>query len=386
MAGSKRTSTASASAAAKRAKKDDTMKKCQEIACSLTIAQKSGMPASVTTLLASVLPHCLPVFKDERHEFQNSLLEMIQKTLDSAQQALSAEVASAEEVVNGGDDERQRRETAVATSLQALLDSQEAHKAKQAAKPEKLEALKLASDSLKDSQAKQKSGDHDALVLESGKQALERAIADLLTPLKEGTGGKRQLQALAKQLHASSLEDSLIEAVELPLNKKPDTRGNFDKVVLEQVDTQIAEKLAALTSKLAAEAPAREARAAEVKAAQDNYDACKAASDTAAEELKCAKEAEAAAKTALAAAKESSKNHTQELLDAASHLDSARKNLENFRSGVLVAFEELLGRTAPVPEAETEALQENKLEENKAAETDTVELEAAAVQPGVPPA
>merc|ERR1719215_1621190 len=107
--------------------------------------------------------------------------------------------------------------------------------------------------------------------------------------MKEAGGSKRPLQNLAKQLNAVQIEDSLLEAMELPLLKKPEQRGRFDAVILEQLNLHISEKDSAFDSKLNEAAPAKEERAASVKAAQDAHDTAKAASEAAAKELKTAR-------------------------------------------------------------------------------------------------
>merc|ERR1712137_1199103 len=102
---------------------------------------------------------------------------------------------------------------------------------------------------------------------------------------------------------------------------------------------------AVMEAKLQEAAPAREERAAAVKAAQDAHDAAKEANETAIAEQKAAKDAEAAAKDA-------ANSLGLELETAALQLDAARKALEEFRSGPKASFQELLERTAPQPEPE----------------------------------
>eukprot|EP00931_Biecheleriopsis_adriatica_P112929 TRINITY_DN877_c0_g1_i4.p1 TRINITY_DN877_c0_g1~~TRINITY_DN877_c0_g1_i4.p1 ORF type:complete len:393 (-),score=160.08 TRINITY_DN877_c0_g1_i4:297-1415(-) len=348
---SKRGSSGAVGRPSKMQKKESVAAKCKEIAEALEPSQKKGVPADVIALLGATLKHCLPAYKEDRHEFQSSMLDMVSKTLVDAEAALVTEVESAQATVSGGDDEKKKREIAVTEAAAALELSVEVHKQKLAAKGEKADAFKATFAPLKEALAKQKEGDAEALQLEKCMAALEAAVADLLRPLKEAGGPKRQLHALEKRLTALELEDSLLAALELPLSKKPEQRGSFDAVILEQLDLQIAGKKAALEAKLAEAAPAREERAASVKAAQDAHDAAKAASDAAEAESSTAKKEEAAAKAAAAAAKDSMASLTTELMEAAQLLDAAREQLQEFRSGPLSTFKELLEHTAPVPEA-----------------------------------
>jgi len=348
-------SSSTAGRPAKAQKKEPAAAKCKEIAEALEIAQQKDVPAEVTSLLASTLKYCLPLYKEERHEFQNSILDMVAKTLGNSEAALQDEVVSAEATVNGGDEEQKRREAAVVETAATLEVTKKTHEEKAALKAEKADAFKASFAPLKEAQQKQKEGDAEALKLEKTKAALESAVTELLTPMTEAGGSKRQVQSLVKQLGPIELEDSMMSALELPLLKKPDQRGSFDAVILEQLSLQLAEKKAVLEKKLAEEAPAREQRAEAVKAAQDNHDAAKVASETAASELNEAKEGESAAKSAAATAEHAVGSLTAELRAAAKKLDAARKELEGFRSGPLASFQELLERTAPAPEPEEPA-------------------------------
>jgi len=348
----KRSTASTAGRPSKAAKKDTTASSCKLIAEALEIAQKKDVPSDVTTLLATVLKHALPTYKEERHEFQAAVLQMVEKTLTDSESVLLEAVASAEATVNGGEDEKSRREAAVASADQNLQVCQESLKEKQTLKAQKLDDFKATLEPLKQAQAKQQDGDAIDADLEKAKEAFVSARSELLAPMKETGGNKRQLQNLAKQMKAVQIEDSLVEAMELPLLKKPEQRGRFDAVILDQLDLFLSEKDATFESKLKEAAPAKEERAASVKAAQDTHDAAKAVSDAAAEAAKAAKEAEIAAKASASEAHKAAKSLASELADAAQQLDTARQQLEEFRSGPLCAFKELLERSAPQPEPE----------------------------------
>eukprot|EP00933_Yihiella_yeosuensis_P049891 TRINITY_DN473_c0_g1_i2.p1 TRINITY_DN473_c0_g1~~TRINITY_DN473_c0_g1_i2.p1 ORF type:complete len:404 (+),score=151.85 TRINITY_DN473_c0_g1_i2:78-1214(+) len=338
---------------AKKAKKeDDVLAKCKSIGIALKHAEKKGVQSSLIELLSEAVTRCLPVYKADRHEFQHSIVGMVAKILATSKEALEADVTAAQELLNNGDAERTRREEALKSAETALTESKETHQKKQEAKTEKQEALKASVEALKAAQAAQKTGDEKAQGYDAEKTALESAVSTSLAPLKEGSGSKKSIHALAKWAASAGLESSIIEAMELPLSKKPDARGSFDAVILEQLDLQISQKLATLNGHLAEEAPAREQRAAVVKAAQEAHDAAKAASEASVAELKAAKEAEAAAKTALAAASEAVQGFSAELLSTAGKLDRSKTKLEGFVNGPLADFNSLVEYAAPVPEPE----------------------------------
>jgi len=336
----------------KAAKKDTTAATCKLIADALELAQKKDVPADVTTFLGAALKHTLPTYKEARHEFQAAVLKMVEKTLADSESVLLEDITSAEATVNGGEDEKTKREAAIVSAEQSLQVCQETLEEKQTLKAQKLEEFKATLEPLKEAQAKQQDGDAKDSDLDKAQEAFAAARSELLAPMKMAGGSKRPLHNLAKQLKAVQIEDSLLEAMELPLLKKPEQRGRFDAVILEQLDLHLSEKDSAFESKLKEAAPAKEERAVSVKAAQDAHDTAKAASEAAAEELKTAKEAETTAKASSAEAHRAAKCLTSELADAAQQLDTARQRLEEFRSGPLVSFSELLERSAPEPEGE----------------------------------
>jgi len=346
-------SSAVTAAATKKARKVDDSKRCLQIEAALQLAAGKGMPEEVLMMLSMTLKHSLTTLKEDRHPFQSQFVEMVGKSLSMAEEFLTESVAAAEAVVNNGDTEKLHRETAVKEAEETYSSSKEAHRQKQLAKNEAAEAFQATIQPLKDAIAHQKDGDSNAVALDSAKASLDKALADLLAPLKAEGGKQRQLQALSKALHG--LDGSLLEAMLLPLAKNPEQRGSFDMVILEQLDQQIAAKVAGLEDELAQAAPAREQRAAAVKAVQEAHDAAKSASDLAVGELKSVKDFEAAAKSALGAAKEAIENFAGELEKAANDLDKARAKLANFRSGALATFNEFRERISPAPPADEPA-------------------------------
>eukprot|EP00931_Biecheleriopsis_adriatica_P089088 TRINITY_DN63273_c0_g1_i1.p1 TRINITY_DN63273_c0_g1~~TRINITY_DN63273_c0_g1_i1.p1 ORF type:complete len:405 (+),score=138.85 TRINITY_DN63273_c0_g1_i1:55-1215(+) len=337
----------------KKAKQDGVI---GTIVDALKLSEKKDVPEDFTSRLAPVLEQSLTTFKEERHEFQSTVIDMAAKALTASEAVLLEEIASLEVTVSTGDEQRTQREAAVTAAEQRLPVCQEAHRAAQEAKADKVRAWKASAELLKEIQANQKKEDAEGETLDQQKADFEKLVAELLEPMKEASGrpagNAAKLKALVKRLAYMELEDSLIQAIKLPLSKKPEQRGRLDAVILEQLDLQLAEQRAALEAKLNDIAPSRDARAASVQAAQDAHDQAKTASDAATEELRAAKEAEAAAKAEMAAAKEGVKNLSTDLLAAAKQLERSREALEAFRSGPLASFNELKERVAPVPQPE----------------------------------
>jgi len=351
----KRASRAATEKPAKKAKKvvDDTPAKVKAVAAALAIAQKKGVAAEVTGMLQGMLEHALPIYKSERHGFQAEVVDMVGQVLAQAKAALEADVLSASALLENGDAEKVRRAAAVEGTAAQVLSCGAELVALSAAKASALEALQATVEFLKDTQEVQKSGDADALSLEKNKEDLSSTLASLMT-MKEQAAGKRPLNALAAQLTKVGLEKSLVECAQLPLAKKPEVRGSFDAVILEELYQALSKKLAAVESELQAAAPAKEVRAASVESAKVGHEAVKAQSEAAAAALAAALAAEKAAKSASAEARGAAKNLTSELLQAGASLDKAKASLEAFRTGPLAALAELREREVVVVAQEAE--------------------------------
>eukprot|EP00933_Yihiella_yeosuensis_P014019 TRINITY_DN12726_c0_g1_i1.p1 TRINITY_DN12726_c0_g1~~TRINITY_DN12726_c0_g1_i1.p1 ORF type:complete len:352 (-),score=142.74 TRINITY_DN12726_c0_g1_i1:116-1171(-) len=325
---------------AKKAKKVDVKKEFQEIVSALSVAEKSDVPSEVIVLLKSMLEHALLIPKAERHAFQTEVVDMAAQAISKAETVLQAEIAKVEALVNGADAEKEKRDADEIATAAAHTACVEAIQARTTEKADKLTALKAAEAALKEVQKKQKDGDADSVVVEKSKSTFDAALV-LLAELKEGKGGKRQFNHFLKDLEVAKFEDSLMKCLHLPLTKKPEEQGSFDKVVLQQLDTVIAAKKAEFEGQIAAAAPEKEARANAVNEAQAALAAAKAAHDGATEALTAANKAEVDAKKAAAAAKAAVKSFASDILGAAKSLDSAKTKLAKFQAGPQASFARL---------------------------------------------
>eukprot|EP00933_Yihiella_yeosuensis_P019601 TRINITY_DN1584_c0_g1_i1.p1 TRINITY_DN1584_c0_g1~~TRINITY_DN1584_c0_g1_i1.p1 ORF type:complete len:366 (-),score=157.86 TRINITY_DN1584_c0_g1_i1:583-1680(-) len=350
----------SSSSAAKKAKTagNEVTDKVKTVVGALALAEKKGISESVIALLSNSAEHCLGDYADQRHPWQKEVVGMVSKVLQSSQEALEDEVAAAEALVNGGGEEKTRRETAVAAAEQALAASEEAHKAAKTAKDEGLEALEKAKAAEKEAAKAKTDGDAEVVKVEANKKSLESAVTEALAPLKENDSKKvnaKLMKVLIKELTAAQIEDSLIQCMQITLHKPASSRASFDAILLEQLDMQIASKLAAFSGVLSNEAPAREQRAAAADAAAAAAVAADSAAAAAAKNLNDAKHTEAVNAKASKQAKASAKNLTQDLLQAAATLERAKLSLEEFKTGALSQFNELKDRSTPPLAAEEAA-------------------------------
>mmetsp|Transcript_59253 Transcript_59253/g.141200 ORF Transcript_59253/g.141200 Transcript_59253/m.141200 type:complete len:530 (+) Transcript_59253:72-1661(+) len=336
---------------AKKAKVvDPTPSKVKCVVGAIDLAQKSGVSAEVCQMVSQMAKKALPVAKEERHAFQGEAFSMVEKMLAEAHEGLKKEFASAGELIANADTVKAARDAKVKETEAQLETAKEAKTKTQETSLEKTAALKASHEPLHSVQAAQKEGDAEAVALEKEKKALEESIKELPSLKEQGSVKARPMHALTKALAKAGLEDSLVETVHLPLQKKPEARGSFDNLVLEKLSEAVDARLAEMAKAIEDAGPARAARAEKVAEAQAAFDAAKAASEEAAAAAKAAKEAFAKAQDELATAKKSQGSFDAELRKAAKTEEAAKAALEAFVEGPLADFKFLVERSVPAEE------------------------------------
>merc|ERR1719453_3034193 len=96
------------------------------------------------------------------------------------------------------------------------------------------------------------------------KAKLESAMNDVYTPLKLGASDKattkKYLASLASIAKAFKMDNSLVSALPSALNKPAESRSSFDAVILQQLETDISNKLDGFQALILEGTPAKEAR------------------------------------------------------------------------------------------------------------------------------
>lgn len=327
-------------------------KKCKEVGVALKKAD--GFPPHVREMLAENLHYCLGVCKEERHEFQETVIKMVADVLGSIQANLEAEVRTTEGKIVEAESEHSLKQVAlqdaealVATKSAATVTAQQELVAHE-------KDLVDAQAALRTAEAEQKAGDASAVEASNKKETLQTALTTLLLPLKEGsslsTGNAKQsiteLSKLGKELR---FDTSLLTSLPAALGKEPASRGHFDVLVITQVQTQLEEEINSLSKTLEAAEPEREARAAKVAEAKSAVDICVEREAAFKDTLKAAKVAQKEAEEAQKAAVKTLKQLGSEMKQVAAFLEEAKASLNEFLEGPLATFKELQVRSSAPP-------------------------------------
>lgn len=318
------------------------------------VREAEGFPATLIELLCGSLQNSLALVKEERHQYQVQIVDMIDSVLQQSAEGLEAKVQAAAAVVGEADKEKSSRESAAQAAVEHLKAQTEALAAAKVTVSEATEAAKLAKKALDDAKAEQKATDDEAQDAVGKKQSLEDALNKFVVPMKAGAfEGKldKGLKEFSQLMKPFRFDTTMMISLSSALARAPAARGSFDNVVIDQVEAEIGNKLAALTATIEQAGPAQAEHAQKVEAAT-------AASASAADAEAAAKESLAKAKNGLKEAEDAKKSSATAVKDFASDMHAATQKLEALQSnqqllrdGALKAFAFLSQRSSVVEAA-----------------------------------
>jgi hypothetical protein len=324
-------------------------------------ASGDSLPDSCRAMLIAMLPDSLTVPADTRDANQTRLVAMVREVMElvrvKKQEAVGAEEQRVSEVAAS-------KEGLVASASQAEAASAAAvefstTKKAQAAEAEKL--LNSKNEMLKTALEAQNTGDAALETAESECSKLQTAIDGALRQLCSGdewdaasaSGHCQALMALIKNI--STTDDSLLQSVPASFKKAPAERGDFDKMVIEQVEKTLKDRLAQLTSTLEAGSAGKAERAAAVEAAQGEVETAKSARMDTTESLSNAMAAQQEAAGALKEAQTKVKKFEPELKKTQAARDEKQVMLDIFQDGNMKAFAELESKVSASAEVAPQA-------------------------------
>lgn len=350
MAPLKRPAAASSGSAAKKSKGvSDQLKK---VASALKGAE--SYPAPIISMLTESLHLSLGSTKEERHDFQEKVNSMTAEVLGSIQAAAEKKVADAETKVAEAGSVKASHEAEETAAKTAAEGAKQATEAAEKDLDASAADLKVKTDELKLAKKEQKAGTAELQAAEIKKTRVEQVFSTQFTACKEGTleagALKSAIAEVCKLGKELELDNAMIHSLPSALGKAPSARGSFDELVVQQMETQLSEHKAKLTAQLEAGAATRQGFDDKVAAAQAAMDAATATQTSMEEALKTAQGAEKEAGKAAQTATKAVKKFLLEMKSMDTDLAEAKKALEDYASGPMAAFKELLERSSVVPE------------------------------------
>lgn len=312
-------------------------------------------------MLLAILPSSLCVASDERHEFQQSAVEMYAELLKTLEEKLETELALEKDKVAGHETSKGGLEGALQEATEALAAAQSTTADKLAVLTTATEALAAAKSALTKRQSEQKKGDAGIIKVQKEKGVLEALREGPVKTLLDGEVEAAQATKLYKKeiipiLAQLDVPDSMKQALPTCLAKKPDVRGPFDKIVQDSFVQCFSTKLENLQAQIDSASAQAEERAAAVTAATEAVAAAEGVLAQAQEKLTEAQEAEKKAEEQQQTALQRLEEYDPEYKAATQLRDDKEAYLSTFQSIVLPTFLKLKDRTtlkAEEPEAKS---------------------------------
>lgn len=361
----------------KKAKRDPMAEQFREIIDAWEMAPVSE---EVKKMLAEILPCSLGEFSDQRHKFQERVVDAVAGIMTEAEAAFNKEIKDTHAQQDEAVKEKPLREkeaTEATANVEAakvetqrlktlLAESATTFRARTTSLVEAEEAKKL------DAQKSQEAG--------KKKADFETALEDLRflkTISAEEAEGSVKQDELVKLLKKYKFEESMLIALPAALAKPPDARGQFDLMAIGQLETEIGKKVAEQESVLLAAKPGQDKCDAVVREAQERLNESRSAQKVAARNFDTASKHQTTCEEALTVAQKAVRALANSLKRLAGAVNSAEAELEIFQQGPLETFKQLRERTTPPPVLEEEvpappAVEDQAMEDVQEAEVPAV--------------
>jgi len=352
----------------KKAKRDPLVEKLREVTVALS---KADITRELEKMMETVLPLSLGEFSDQRHRYQEQVVEATAEILGEVERTLKQDVA----------DKRSQRDTAVAekplcereaTEATSKLDAKIAEVQRlKVALAEAARAFRAAKTELDEAEeAKVKDGQkaREAEKKKSDFLGAAENLSILKTVAPEEADASKRSDELMVLLKLHKFEESMMIALPAALAKSPDARGQFDLMAITQLEGEIEKLVAEQDAILAAAAPVQAKCEAAIKAAQEQLTRAKGEQRAAAQAFDVASKEQAECEATSAAMQKAVRSNLQLSKKLESSLNDAEVEVELFEQGPRETFKSLRERITPPPMTEVHAEEETASPEPMAEE------------------
>lgn len=349
---------ASGSAASKRAKVEtDPVQQHSDIIKD-GLARSVEIPHAVLNMLSSMCQHAMQSCKDERHKYQDGVVDMMGNVLIGVEADINKTIADLKAKLAGTDDTRAAREAAVKAAEDDLDSKKKETQAKKEALAEDAMAFKAAKAKVAEAQVTQKNSSKELETLLKSKERLESTMKDLFQPLMAEGEKNHMVDSLMAFLQKLDLDESMLKALPEAISKEPSARGSFDTDVVSSLSSELAKRTESAAAEIAAAEPAKAQSAAALQDAEVCFEKAKDKQHVGATAYSSARAAQTESETALTTAKKVLADLDPEVKQIKKDLAVAEKDLADFCSGPKGSFAELRERVLPPVEEETEMVDE----------------------------
>jgi len=320
------------------------------------LADAEDLPESVRSLLSAKLPQSLGVALEDRHPYQARLAEMVGEALSGIEARLQERLESASKEVGDADGARAGLEAAAAEAQAAVEAKEVALKDQKDALTGVVKDLKSAKSALAEAEVARKTGDADIEMVVAKQEQLGAFHKDVCVPLASGVGQEAMtdeiLKRVAKVGEDFDMDASLLSSLPGAIVADPEARGEFDRLVITQLDDHVTQQLNALADQVGAAEPAKAERQRKVEEARTALEGLEEQQRASSVAVVAADAAWKEAASYLSAAQKALRDFGPEMQNTAKRCDALKEKLEDFRDDILGTYQQLKARSIAPPPAD----------------------------------
>jgi len=192
-----------------------------------------------------MLPDSLAVPVDERHKYQVGVVDIVAGVFADVESQIKKAIHDADAKVKGIDDERERRKAAVEGAEGVLQNSNKVLSAKKKILAADAVVFKGSRAEWMEASDFKKAAEEKAEKLTSDQSNLKALDETMVTPIVEGaepaihSSGEPTILLLQRRLPYFGVDETLLESLPSVAGKEFASRGQFDKMVLQQLQEMI---------------------------------------------------------------------------------------------------------------------------------------------------
>jgi hypothetical protein len=349
----KRKEAVSPQPAAKRVRDRTAEKTHQQLKVVDAVLKMAPIAPELQQMLTESLPYSLGQLADQRHKYQEQIVNALASILGEVEATHSKELAEARTRHETATAEKPRRDAEFSEATEKMKSQEAELKRLKLALAEKAVVFRAATSSLADAEAVKKADEQKGQVAANKKKDFNIAVQDL-TLLKtvstadaEAGDKGNELMALLKKY---KFEESMMIALPAALAKAPEARGQFDMMAISQLEGDIGKMIAEQDAFISEAKPSQEKCEVAVNTAQEQLAKARAEQRAAARSFDIASNDLQMSTAAVAEAQKSVSDLTKMLDRLKKAVYAAEAEVEVFQQGPLDTFKSLRERTTPVVE------------------------------------
>jgi len=330
----------------------------QPIVDAVEAASSDVLPESCRSMLLAMLAGSLSAPADQRGAAQARVVEMIGETVEAVRTGLQEAVTQKAEIEQKGLARKEELEQTVQKTVATSGATKDAAMATKEALAEAQAAVKAAEEALLGREQEQQEGDKALDEIEEARKEVQIAIDEHFRKLCDDTLEPEALsqhkEALMPIVKKCGAAESMLISSMASFAKAPAERGDFDQVVIKEVEKCLVDRIATHTATLEAGAAAKAERAGAVALAASAVEDAKAKAAKQSEQYMDADVEQQNAQEAQRAAEEAVTELEKDIEKMIAEHSSAKVALDKFVEHNVACFNKLRNKVSteePGPQA-----------------------------------